>query len=266
MKIPSKLIKDDKSSSSMIKSSAIVYAVSIGTLVAYNIRWKYFLPTLLGRKSRKLPIKKVQGKGDVKSISVVLLHGMWHTAEYFQQLQHILAQEGYTSYAIDMLPGERLTPGGSEKELVQDLELTLKDIKDMYVLLGHSQGGLITQACLQRSDEIRKTVAGIVLLGSYPIGLTPPFSSLAKQKQNMIMDWGYLGVCFFGKLVNARYTKGIFLLPSTDDTSEEISRYIQGILKVSRNEWLLFFFRYKSLSLINLNFVVCRHLRMDGSQ
>lgn len=48
----------------------------------------------------------------------------------------------------------------------------------------------------------------------------------------MIQDWGYLFLCMFGKLMNVRYCKKIFLLPSTDEKSEEMSAYVSKLLKV----------------------------------
>jgi pimeloyl-ACP methyl ester carboxylesterase len=223
---------DKLSKKSSTQKAGLIYAVSIGSLVAYNIRWKYLLPSLLGIKARKLPFTKKVATGDIKYISIILLHGMWHDSSYYAELQDILAKEGYASYAIDLLPGERFSRGGSQQELVQDLEYTLEDIEGPYILLGHSQGGLVVQAALQKSDVIRKTAEGVVLLGTYPLGLTPPVSAILKEKRTMYMDLGYAFFCFFGKLMNTRYTKHIFLLPNTDEMSEEVSSYIAKLLKV----------------------------------
>ncbi|KAL3927189.1 MAG: hypothetical protein SGBAC_013182, partial [Bacillariaceae sp.] len=91
--------------------------------------------------------------------------------------------------------------------------------------------GLVVQAVLQRSDDVRKNTDGVVLLASYPLGLSPPFGDLMKQKENMISDWGYAFVCMFGKLLNARYAKKIFLLPKKKKKTEEMSSYICKLLK-----------------------------------
>jgi len=230
-KVQEKTLPSHGGKLSPLQSIGIAYLVSVGSLVAHNLRWKYFLPTLLGQKARKLPLTKVKASGNIQYISIILLHGMWHDKSFYAELQEILSKRGYTSYSIDLLPGERFTPGGSKEEVVRDLEYTLEDIEGPYILIGHSQGGLVVQSALQRSEAIRKQVEGVVLLGSYPLGYTPPIWEILKEKENMYSDLGYLFICMFGKLLNVRYTKKIFLLPTTDEIMEETSSYIGKLLK-----------------------------------
>lgn len=221
-----------------LKNVGIAYAASAGLLVAYNVRWKHLWGFIVGTEPKELPVVTVEGSAvqssKNKDVSVVLLHGMWHDASYYQELQQLLARAGYTSHAINLLPGERLLPGGSQKELVADLEVTLQktipDPQQQFVLLGHSQGGLITQSALRNSQAIRKRAMGAVLLGTYPLGLTPPVA-LLKQPRNMYSDVGYLWICLFGKLLNTRYTKHIFLLPTTDETKPKMKSYMDGLLE-----------------------------------
>lgn len=237
-----------------IRSTAItcgVCAASIGAaLVAYNVRWKY-ISTVFGRqKARTLPVVKVVGNtnkrrgeesknedssDDAAIIPIVLIHGMWHDPSYFAPLQRLLAERGRTSYAVSMLPGERFLPGGSQAELVADLELTLSTTAagggGRYVLLGHSQGGLVAQSALINCREIRENCLGAVLLGTFPLGFVPPAAELCGRHRNMYRDVGYAFICLFGRLMNARYAKHIFLLPGTDETSPEMSGYIQGLLR-----------------------------------
>jgi pimeloyl-ACP methyl ester carboxylesterase len=231
---------------SSLGSAGLLSAVAISSLAACNIRWKYLVPALLGkRQPRKLPTVKVEATEDEehgiksKSISIILLHGMWQNATYFQELQEFLSEDGYTSYAVDLLPGERLLPGGSGQELVEDLECTLKGIEGPYVLLGHSKGGMIVQRALQQSEMIQSQAVGVVLMGSYPLGLPPPMV-LFQQKRNMFQDViGVLFVALLGKIRNSRYAKDIFLLQSTDETSKEISNYLNTIVKVSKSAGLI---------------------------
>jgi pimeloyl-ACP methyl ester carboxylesterase len=229
---------------SSLGSTGLLSAVAICSLAAYTIQWKYIVPALLGkRQPRKLPTVKVEATEDeehgIKSISIILLHGMWQNATYFQELQEFLSEDGYTSYAVDLLPGERLLPGGRGQELVEDLECTLKGIEGPYVLLGHSKGGLIVQRALQQSEMIQKQAVGVVLMGSYPLGLPPPMG-LFQQKNNMFQDViGVLFVALLGKIRNSRYAKDIFLLQSTDETSKEISNYLNTVVKVSKSAELI---------------------------
>eukprot|EP00542_Grammatophora_oceanica_P009385 CAMPEP_0194027824 /NCGR_PEP_ID=MMETSP0009_2-20130614/1872_1 /TAXON_ID=210454 /ORGANISM="Grammatophora oceanica, Strain CCMP 410" /LENGTH=325 /DNA_ID=CAMNT_0038666997 /DNA_START=24 /DNA_END=1002 /DNA_ORIENTATION=- len=217
-----------------LRTAGIVYVASLGVLVAYNVRWKYLWSALVGRQPETLPVTKVDGQEGSNSnpVPVILLHGMWHDASYYGRLQQLLSLNGYTSYAVSLLPGKRLLPGGSQKELLTDLEHTLKqEVCGRYILLGHSQGGLLTQSALQNSKEIRENAVAAVLLGTYPLGLTPPVGKLLKEPRNMYTDLGYAYICGFGKLVNVRYAKHMFLMPTTDEKEPAMGKYIEGLLK-----------------------------------
>lgn len=237
--------------------------------MAYNIRWKYLLPALLGSTARKLPFTKKNATGDIKYISIILLPATWHDPSCYEELQEILAKEGFTSYAMDLVPGDRFTYGGSQQALVQDLEYTLESIQGPYILLGHGQGGIVAQAALQESDTIRKNAEGIVLLGSYPLGLKPPFSDMVKEKENMLMDLGAVFQFWFGKLLNKRYGKKLLFLPSTDETSEEVSSYIGKLLKVRKEGRINHRYRLLQMcSKTSFYYTSCattRHLRMVRS-
>ena len=238
--------KDGSFPPSLLTSGiALTYLI----LIASNLRWKHIGDLFVSSKKRQpkqLPVTVVEGdspkeKNDStkKKIIVVLLHGMWHNASYFSNLQKILKQNGYTSYAIDLLPGERLFPGFSQTEIVSDLENTLlqytktKDHSQQnveFILVGHSQGGLIAQSCLLNSSRLKTHTKATILLGSFPLGLTPPIQLLF-QPQNMYNHFGYLGICLTGRLWTHKYLKHIFLLPSTDvNKSARLQTYAQKIL------------------------------------
>lgn len=230
-------------SASLLSAAA---AVAISSLVAYNIRWKYFIPTLLGKRHpRTLPTITVEGatqeeQKQQKSITVVLLHGMWQNATYFQELQDFLSEEGYKSCAIDLLPGERLLPGGTGHELVNDLEVTLKDMEGPYILLGHSKGGMLIQRSLQQSEAIMRQTVGVVLLGSYPLGLLSPIIFLQQMRMIFQDVFGVLSMSLLGKVRNQKYAKALFLLPSADETSDEMSNHLEKIIKVPETQKIQF--------------------------
>ncbi|KAL3938537.1 MAG: hypothetical protein SGBAC_006572 [Bacillariaceae sp.] len=240
---------------STLKIIGTAYAISVGSLIACRLRWKFLIPCLLNKPSlRKLPVTKVNkiisdsdssnnnDNGHAAPISLILLHGMWHDASFYAELQDILAVKGYTSYAVDLLPGERFLPGGSQREVVRDLEHTLEEINGPCILIGHSQGGLVAQSALQRSPSIRSKTKGVVLMGSIPLGYSPPVADVQKQEVTVLSDfWGFLWVCLFGKLRNARYGKHIFLLPETDETTDEMSSYITKLLKnyLDKTKWTI---------------------------
>lgn len=203
-----------------------------------------FLRLCLGQRQPKtLPVNKVEGdaasidsvaeKEKKEKIVVVLLHGMWHDASWYSKLQQLLQQRGYASYAVDLLAGERFLPGFSQREIVADLEHTLlpilnKDVEAVFV--GHSQGGLVVQSCMKNSQNLRTRTRGLVLLGTYPLGLLPPAKALLQQPRHMYSPiMGYLGICFMGKLISLDYLKHIFLLPTTDASA--LADYTSKLLR-----------------------------------
>lgn len=203
------------------------------SLVLYNVRWKYLVSYLRGQP-RVLPVVKVDAENGkrTKKVPIVLLHGMWHDTWYFEALQTILARHGYSSYAISLKPGERLLPGGGQIELVRDLEATLNTLNiDRFVILGHSQGGLLAQSAVWNSRQIHDKVSVVVLLGTFPLGYAPSMAHARKlmNRPNMFRA-GYAGICFFGKLFTVSYTKHIFLMPATDETTTEMRKYMNRVL------------------------------------
>ena len=107
-----------------LKNLGIAYAAGAGLLVAYNVRWRHLYSFLVGGEPKKLPLVKVEGTSKTKkSIPVVLLHGMWHDASWFHELQVTLQKAGYSSCAIDLLPGERFLLGFSQKEIVASFKV-----------------------------------------------------------------------------------------------------------------------------------------------
>ena len=210
------------SSSSYLKPLGISYAVTVGALVVYNLRWRY-VSTLWRRQARKLPVTKVEASSDDtnknKRPILLLLHGMWHDAAWFYDLQvYLQKQGGYTSWAIDLLPGERFLLGFTQAEIVADLECTLRHHlkgNETIVLVGHSQGGLVAQCCLHKSPFLCEKTRGTVLMGTYPLGHVPPFYRILRQPRNMYNHYGVWGIYLFGRLWNLDYLKHIFFLRST---------------------------------------------------
>ena len=132
-------------------------------------------PSAVGRP---LPVTVRETDSPVRAagVSVVLLHGMWHGPWFYKGLQDLLASRGIASYAVG-LQGEAANMTRTEAELVADLEATLDGLKlTNAVLLGHSQGGILTQ-CFLRDAAARRPkgeLGGAVLFGTMPLGMTPP--------------------------------------------------------------------------------------------
>lgn len=117
-----------------------------------------------------------------------------------------------------------------------DLKKTLLENSDDdnvdYILLGHSQGGLVLQSCLKNSPELKARTRAAVLMGTYPLGLTPPVGALLKEPRNMYNQVGYAGICLTGKLISLGYLQHIFLVPTTDPNSTaSLREYTSNLLK-----------------------------------
>lgn len=215
--------------SNPLKSAALAYGVFAVTVVAYNLRWRHLGDALLflrTKTGKSLPVIKVVANNDgddkktTKKPIVVLLHGMWHDAAWWDSdplfLQSLLKDKGYTSYAIDLLPGERFLVGFSQTEIVADLERTLlsengnNDEPVEFVLVGHSQGGVAVQSCLKNSPKLAARTKAAALLGTIPLG--------KKQTNDMAKAniKGFLWTAFTGKALSKDFLKDVMLLPSTD--------------------------------------------------
>jgi pimeloyl-ACP methyl ester carboxylesterase len=163
---------------------------------------------------------------DAHPVVVVLLHGMWHGVWYWREVQSYLAEQGFSSIAVDLQPASRWR-GGTASELVADLELTLTrlDIRGA-ALVGHSQGGLIAQAfvkdALPRHPEL---LSSLVLLGTLPLGMAPTKLGLC----------GMGLIAYYCCMATGRITTGaarrIFLRPGT--TSTALGSTIEYIERIS---------------------------------
>ena len=116
---------------------ALGVGAGYGGLFVYNMRWEHYN----GAEPKSLPVVTVQARNTdadtPKRLPVVLIHGMWHGPRFYRTIQERLAEQGYTSHAVSTKPGERFFPGGTQKELVADLEMTLDEL-DLHkcVILG----------------------------------------------------------------------------------------------------------------------------------
>jgi hypothetical protein len=54
----------------------------------------------------------------------------------------------------------------------------------------------------------------------------------------MHTDLGYAFLGAFGKLMNVRYAKHIFLMPSTEEHEPRIQAYLQGLLQAPSDGWV----------------------------
>jgi pimeloyl-ACP methyl ester carboxylesterase len=205
--------------------------------LAYSLRWQHVdIDSVLHRDRdravHKLPVKEKKANSFIRKTPVVLLHGMWHSKREFNDLQYFLADNGYSSYAVDLQAGERFLPlGYTQREIVADLEAAIAGLGlDEFVLLGHSQGGVVAQSLLiHMSPALRAKVIAVVLLGTFPLGLPPP-PALLQQTRSMYTFPGYAYLALFGRLWSAGYARDIFLAADTDVSEPSIEAYLRRLL------------------------------------
>ena len=179
------------------------------------------------KRAAVLPVSTVQPAAGAarQATPIVLLHGMWHGgAWHFAALQRLLAAAGFESHSVDLRPGARTNKrGGTRKELVADLSATLDELRLRdAVLIGHSQGGLVAQSFMQDALPARPdTVAGAVLLGTFPLGLFPPAAMMLRRPSiySMLGVIGYSHLSLTGLLRSTAEARSIFVRPDTIETT-----------------------------------------------
>ena len=117
-----------------------------------------------------------------KKPPVVLVHGMFGGAWYFENYQRQLAARGYESHAVNLRGhhGSRPVRDIGKVELmdyVADALEVARSLGNPFVI-GHSMGGLIAQKVAERG-----ACRGVVLLAAAPPRWIPPVSWLLLRKQ-----------------------------------------------------------------------------------
>jgi pimeloyl-ACP methyl ester carboxylesterase len=96
-----------------------------------------------------------------------MCHGPW----FYRGVQDVLAEEGFESYAMDLLTMKEFKTIAS---LADDLEAAMQNLPvERPVIAGHSQGGLLTQKYMSHVDKrmpAEKRVRAVGLLGTGSLG------------------------------------------------------------------------------------------------
>ena len=88
--------------------------------------------------------------------AVVLVHGLWNTANIFGRLRPYLEKQGWTVHAVNLVPNNGDI--GIEQQAYQlkaFIEGSLESQSSFY-LLGFSMGGLVSRYYLQRLDGLQR--------------------------------------------------------------------------------------------------------------
>lgn len=87
---------------------------------------------------------------------VVLVHGLWNTVNIFWRLRPFLEAQGYTVYAIDLMPNNGdIGIDYQANQLETFVKHTLPN-QQTFSLLGFSMGGLVSRYYLQRLGGLQR--------------------------------------------------------------------------------------------------------------
>ena len=105
-----------------------------------------------------------------RSTPIVLVHGVYHGSWFYRGVQDVLAEEGFESFALDLLTSNS---SSTCESLAADLDTAMRllPLRARPVLAGHSQGGLLTQKYMadmdgRMPDEKRVCAVGLIATGS----------------------------------------------------------------------------------------------------
>lgn len=89
-------------------------------------------------------------------LAVVLVHGLWNTADIFRQLHLYLERQGWNVHAVSLIPNNGdIGIEQQAEQLDQFVELSLGSLQPFY-LVGFSMGGLVSRYYLQRLGGRRR--------------------------------------------------------------------------------------------------------------
>lgn len=101
-------------------------------------------------------IVEVKGKAKMTLPPLLFVHGAWHGAWCWNPLMDYLAEEGFTSYALD-LPGHGTREsegvvGLGIMDYVAEVESVIDELAlTKPILIGHSMGGIIAQKFMEKN-------------------------------------------------------------------------------------------------------------------
>ena len=88
--------------------------------------------------------------------AIVLVHGLWNTVNIFGRLYKHLENQGWTVYAVSLIPNNGdIGIEQQAEQLCEFIERSLGSQRSFY-LLGFSMGGLVSRYYLQRLGGLRR--------------------------------------------------------------------------------------------------------------
>lgn len=154
---------------------------------------------------------------------VVMVPGMHHEAWYFRGLQEEIAARGFESVSFTLPKSRLLTAAPTDFGRLADLRSAMDALQlERPVMLGHSQGGLLTQMYADLVDPTmpeRQRLGGVVLSATGALGQKRPFFDLVMQLASLLPFSALAYVGRTGKYRTPEDMAKLFLLPTTTHTT-----------------------------------------------
>jgi len=127
--------------------------------------------------------------------TIVMIHGMWGGGWYWENYAKYFEAKGYrcirpTLRFHDMNPQETPDPQLGKTSLLdyaEDLEKTIRELKEIPILMGHSMGGLLAQILGSRG----LARALVLLTPASPAGIMALKFSVIRSFRSILMRWGF---------------------------------------------------------------------------
>lgn len=199
---------------------------------------------------------------DIRTRTIVMIHGMWGGAWYWGNFKHYFEKRGYQCHTPtlryhDIDPKEKPNPALGTTSLLdyaQDIEEYIRNLNDEPILMGHSMGALLAQML-----GARRLSKGLILLSpAAPKDIMALKFSIIKSFWFMLSRWAFWRNPFRLSLDEAVYSM-IHLLPENDQRAT-YKRFVYESGKVATE----LAFRLKTLQ-VDESKITCPVLIVCGS-
>lgn len=198
---------------------------------------------------------------------IVMIHGMWGTADYWEKYRRFFEGEGYECYTPtlryhDMAPADDPDPRLGTTSLLdyaEDLETFIRRLSTKPILMGHSMGGLLAQILAGRGLAEKL----VLLTSASPAGINALKYSTLKSFREQLMTWGFWRKPHRLSFELAVYSM-LHLLPP-DEQKAVYSRFVyeSGRAAAEIGFWL---FDFKGAARVDANKVTCPVLVVSGAE
>ena len=127
--------------------------------------------------------------------TIILIHGMWSSGEYWGNYQEVLTERGYSCHAVTLrhhggdpaAPPHPALGTTSLLDYAADLEAELRQMPEPPILIGHSMGGLLAQMMAARG--LARAI--VLLTPASPAGIIAIRLSVIRSFSSALIRWAF---------------------------------------------------------------------------